>query len=227
MDDPVRLGIALAMLAGATLSDLRTRRVANVYWWPWLAAALVLLAGDLLSDPRAALPGLAWAVGTVALLYGLWYLHLFGGADAKGLMVLALLWPAAPDLLAGHTTPTLDGLVNASVLVAVLPALLLAWNLVRGDLGGPMFVAVRMDLEHARARHVWPMERVVDGRVRVRVWQRIGEPLDDAYRHLEEAGVQRVWATPKIPFMLALLPGVLLADRVGNLLLLGMARLLG
>lgn len=225
VDDPVRLLVAGAMLFGATVSDLRTRRVPNRFWWPWLAAALVLLAGDALAG-RAMLAPLAWALGTLAFLYGLWYLGLFGGADAKGLMVLALLWPAVPELLAGRTTPTLDALVNASAFVAVLPLLFVAWNLARGDVAAPMFIAVRMDREAARRRHVWPLERVHDdGGVRIRVWQRIGEPLDDAYARLEAARVERVWATPKVPFMLALLPGLVVADRWGNLLLRLVARL--
>lgn len=223
MDDPVRLSIAAAMLVGATVSDLRTRRVPNLYWWPWLAAALFLLAGDALAGESLMVP-VVWALGTCAFLYGLWYLGLFGGADAKGLMVLALLWPATPDLLAGRLTPALDALINASAFVAVLPLLFLALNLARGDVGAPMLIAVRMDRRAAQARHVWPLEHVEDGEVRIRVWQRIGEPQDEAYARLAAHGVRRVWATPKVPFMLALLPGLVVADRLGNLLMLLVAR---
>lgn len=214
------------MLLGASISDLRTRRVPNVYWWPWFAAATALLLGDLAQDPAATLLGFAWSAGTASVLYALWYFGLFGGADAKGLMVLALLWPTPPAILDGASTPAIDALVNASTFVAILPILFLLWNLTRGHIGGPMLLGIRMDRETARGRHVWPMERVEDGVVRIRLWQRIGAPLDEAYNNLEKAGVQRVWATPKVPFMIGILVGIIIAYRYGNLLLLLMVRLL-
>ncbi len=227
MEDPVRLGLSLAMLLGASISDLRTRRVPNPYWWPWLLAAVTLIIGDLVANPAEAWIGLLWSLGTAGLLYGLWYFHMFGGADAKGLMVLAAFWPTTPQILDGATTHTLDALVNASAMVAILPLIFLIWNLARGHIGGPMLLGVRMRLEHAKSRHVWPMERVVDGQVRVKLWQKIGVPQDQTYRDLEQAGVDRVWATPKIPFMLGIFAGLILASQYGNLLLKIMTQLLG
>jgi len=222
--DAVRLGIAALMFLGAILSDLRTRRVPNRYWVPFLAAGLVLALRDL---GHGGLPwsGVAWAAGTCAFLYALWWLGLFGGADAKGLMVLAVLWPAAPDLYAARTTPTVDALMDGTLLMLALPVAFFVWNAAHRDVAFPaMLLGVRTDLRRAWDRHVWPLQQVRDGRVVWRFRHRPGQGADHAALH--RAGLDRVWVTPKIPFMLPLGVGLLLAAWKGNLILALMAALL-
>lgn len=215
----MRLGLALAMMVGASLRDLRTRRVPNVYWVPFIAAAGALWLGDLVVGAWS-LAGLLWALGTTAFLYAIWWLGLFGGADAKGLMVLAWLWPVAPDPLVGTMTPTMDALINGTFAVAAVPALFLVWNLLRGDLRMPAaLLGVRMDLQRARRRFVWPME---DGE-RFRYMHRPGTDPGPTFDRLEAQGRRRIWVTPKVPFMIPLTVGLVLHALHGNLVLRAMA----
>jgi len=217
----VRLGLALVMLLGASISDLRTRRVPNRYWIPFAAFAGVLWTTDLAGEPGTRhLEAAAWALGTCGFLYALWYAGLFGGADAKGLMVLAWLWPGVPDLAAGSITPTFDGLVNGSFLVLAVPVGFLLWNAVRGDLALPaMLLGVQMGIDRAESRHVWPMRRVDGDRLRWHYWSRPTDDLTEVYRRLRRHGVKRVWVTPKLPFMLNLSAGLVLAALAGNVAL--------
>lgn len=224
MDGPeaLRLGLALVMLLVASVSDLRTRRVANHYWLPFVAFAAILWLGDLGAGvDRALLLRALWALGTCAVLYAMWWLGTFGGADAKGLMVLAWLWPGLPDLLGRTLTPTIDTLVNGSFLAVVLPFLFLAWNLAHGRFAGlATFLGVEMDVARAQARHVWPMRRIDhQGRLAWRFWGRPGEDLEQVYEDLRRHGVDRVWVTPKLPFMLNLAAGAVLAASMGNVAL--------
>lgn len=225
MDDAaagIRFLLGFAMLAGAVPSDLRTRRVPNSWWLPFVAVAAVLALGDLL-DPRRDWMALGLRYGAAAvvagLMYAFWRLRLFGGADAKALMVLAFLvpWPSPSPT---SIQPALDAVANGSLLMLGLPVLTAALNLARGQVALPaMLLGWTVPLERARAAHVWPMQRVLpDGSVGWRFWQRAGlDSLDAEYDALAKAGVERVWVTAKVPFLVPLAIGLGLAWPWGNL----------
>lgn len=228
----VRFALGGAMLLGAVVYDLRERRVPNPWWIPFAGLAAILALGDV-ADPAVdwRLLGIRYGMSAVlaGLAYALWRLHLFGGADAKALMVLALLapWPPAgrPDAL----QPALDALANGALAMLLVPVAFLAANVVRGHLVFPAaLLGTPRALDRARRSHVWPMQ-VVDpasrGGLRWRYWQRIGGDLDREYAALEQAGVARVWVTPKVPFLVPVAAGWAVAWWHGNALL-GVARLL-
>lgn len=236
MDDAavaVRYLLGFAMLTGAIPPDLRTRRVPNAWWLPFAVMAAVLTLGDIIDTGRAWLPlALAYGIAIVlcGLMYALWRLRLFGGADAKALMVLAFLapWPSteAPVAIA----PALDALANGSMLVIAVPLLTLAGNVLRGRFAFPAMLLGRpVPLAKARAAHVWPMQRVAeDGTVRWRYWQKAGLPdLDLEYDALERAGLRTVWVTAKVPFLVPLAAGFALSWWWGNIPALLAARLVG
>ncbi len=229
MDDAttaVRFLLGTVMLAGAVVYDLRDRRVPNPWWIPFAALATVLAAGDLVGPARdwtmlAVRYGLSAVMA--GLVYAMWRLRLFGGADAKGLMLLAFLAPWPPAAAANGVQPALDALANGSLLMLAVPVAFLLANLARGDLRLPAaLLGRRVPLALARKRHVWPMQRAdptVPGGLRWRYWQRLGAGLDEEFDALERLGLHQVWVTPKVPFMLLLLAGWVLAWRWGNLLL--------
>lgn len=206
-DEAPRYLLAVAMLLGASVLDLRTRRVANLYWVPFLAFALVLdgvalaTTGDWL--------GLAVALVLCAVFYLFWRFRLFGGADAKGLMVLALLLPATTG---AFPIPTVLGSLGvASALAGFgLPVVFLAWNLLHGRFVFPaMLMGVPMDLQRARGAHVWPMQEPTEGgALRWRYLRHVGSDVEARFDALQEAGVAKPWVTPKVPFMLPLMVGV-------------------
>lgn len=221
----IRFLLGFAMLAGAVPSDLRTRRVPNSWWLPFAVMAAVLAAADV-ADPERDWRMLAIRYGAAAavagLMYLFWRLRLFGGADAKALMVLAFLAPW-PSPSAASLQPALDALANGSFLMLAMPLLMAAVNLARGQLAFPaMLLGRQVPIETARAAHVWPMEVVrADGRVGWRFWQRAGfESLDAEYDALAAAGRTQVWVTAKVPFLVPLAAGLALAWLWGNLAVL-------
>jgi preflagellin peptidase FlaK len=228
----IRFLLGFAMLAGAIPSDLRSRRVPNSWWLPFVAMAAVLALGDLLDGDRD-WPALGLRYGAAAVVAGLmylfWRLRLFGGADAKALMVLAFLapWPSPSPT---SIQPALDAVANGSLLMLGLPAVALASNLVRGQVALPaMLLGWPVPIAKARAAHVWPMQRVLpDGTVGWRFWQRAGlESLDAEYDALERAGLRSVWVTAKVPFLVPLALGLALSWWWGNLPALIAQRLAG
>lgn len=235
MDDAaiaVRYLLAFAMLAGAIPSDLRTRRVSNLWWMPFGVLAGILTLADFLSPSRdwQAL-ALAYGVATVlcGFVYALWYFHLFGGADAKALMVTAFLapWPSPAAKLA--IAPSLDALADGSLVMLAVPVATLLYNAAFGRFKLPAVLLGRpVSIAKARAAHVWPLQVAdAEGRVRWRFWQRAGlESLDSEYDALEAAGLDRVWVTAKVPFLVPLALGMALAWWPGNLPALLVQRLL-
>jgi preflagellin peptidase FlaK len=101
--DLLRL-VAIPVLGWAALSDVRTRRVPNRAWLPLAGLGLVVLVWDLLEhvppagvDDRLFLVHVGISLGfVVPFSYMFWRVGGFGGADAKALMVIALLLPAYP-----------------------------------------------------------------------------------------------------------------------------------
>jgi archaeal preflagellin peptidase FlaK len=180
--------------------------------------AIILLAGQVASAEEYL--WLLVAGVLLGLFYLMWRFGLFGGADAKALMVLAILAPKSPHDSSLPVPPALDALANGTLLLVALPVLFVLFNILRGHWSPVMWLGVRMRVVAAQQRHVWPMQVATeDGKVRWRFWQRIGTRLDGEYRALYRAGVDTVWATPKIPLIGALVVGLAVSWLWGNLVI--------
>lgn len=232
--DALRLAIGAGLLLFASVQDLKHRRVHNYVWVVGGLLGLILLLMDLLVTQRATWVDLGFVVLVIGVAYVLWWAHILaGGADAKALMMLAILLPVpiSWDVGAVHyplwTTPiplpaALVVLANSVLAFALVPFLLFFYNLGRRDVHVPaMFLGYRMDLDQAAKSHVWIVERAhEDGRRSMVLW--VSRLTPDAYeenvRRLRALGLRRVWTTPKIPFMVPLLLGFVAAFWYGDLL---------
>jgi len=204
-----------------------------------LLSAAALVAGPLAvagsSRPvTTAIAAIASMPVMVVLYQALYQARLIvGGADAKALIALTLLVPAypntapllAPNLLVEATMNlvfpfSLVVFVDAAVLLLAVPLALLVYNAARGDLAFPAaFLGYRRRLDEL-PRHVWIMEQVdaKGEQVLVLFPPRTGDSRADAER-LRAAGKTEAWVQPKIPLMVPLSVGFVLAFFVGNLLL--------
>ncbi len=151
-----------------------------------------------------------------------------GGADAKCLMVMGMMFQTYPEILGMPliALPSFDIQVIFSFPIAVLfhAALFsfawLFWTVIRKIYRRTDPVQMytlswyRMSIDEARRSHVWPKQDAVGGMiVNVR-----GIPDDGALDRLEAAGAKDVWVTPIIPFMVPILAAVLFIITVGSLL---------
>ena len=181
--DLLRL-VAVPVLGWAALRDVRTRRVPNRTWLPLVAVGVVALAWDLLLvldgiGLRLFALQVGLSLGLVAPLgYVFWRLGGFGGADAKAVMTLALVFPANPTFyvplaveatLSGALPPAVAGVVlgtpypvqltdggvfsltilSNTVLVGLAYPLVLALrNLPRGEVTPAMFIGRPVAVEN-------------------------------------------------------------------------------
>ncbi|MFB6148195.1 MAG: A24 family peptidase C-terminal domain-containing protein [Halobacteriales archaeon] len=159
--DVLRL-LAVPVLAWAAWRDHRTRRVPNRIWGPLVVVALIALGLDIVrvvGEPvyitRSFAIRSAISIGfLIPIAYVFWWLGGFGGADAKALMVLAVLFPIYPTYeLAGVFVPlsvpplgvfSLSVLTNAVIVGLAYPLTLAGRNLLDGEFGVPMFIGRRV-----------------------------------------------------------------------------------
>ncbi|HVM44666.1 MAG TPA: A24 family peptidase C-terminal domain-containing protein, partial [Candidatus Thermoplasmatota archaeon] len=236
--DLLRLFLGASVLAFASYTDWRWRRAPNVLWLILAGAGLALLAVEALLDgPRVAArwPYLVAAPALITLVYGLWWTGLIaGGADAKALMALALLLPfpvVVSDALPLWPAPMPGGftvLGNSLLLFLAIPLSFAAWNLAHGDLRFPHLVlGVKRRARDVRRGHQWPMEVVDEAgarRTKLFASRMTDEEIEASFERVQALGDERVWVSPKVPFMIPLLAGFLCAFFLGDLLMALMAR---
>jgi len=156
-----------------------------------------------------------------------------GGADAKALLALSILFPVYPAI---ETLPLIDPettsaalvfpftfavLVTAAIMVALLPIGFTLWNLMSHEFKFPYgALGYEADVDKLKGRHVWLMENMVDGSLQLHTRPRRDEDLDKEIELLKSAGVSRVWITPKVPFLIPLTAGLIFTAIVGNILFL-------
>ncbi|RDZ66257.1 peptidase A24 [Haloferax sp. Atlit-12N] len=171
LPDLLRL-VVLPVLAWTAVRDVRTRRVPNVVWYPLAALGVVLLAWELVGHlpPETVLDRLYLirvAVSicfVVPLSYLFWRLGGFGGADAKALMVFAVLLPTFPSyVIAGTEFPlaatrlgvfSMTILTNTVIVGLAYPLFLAARNLADGEFEFPIsFVGRRVSVASLSTAH--------------------------------------------------------------------------
>jgi len=155
-----------------------------------------------------------------------------GGADAKAFISLSVLFPFYPvvgglPIVAGSTELStvvfpfaFTVLVNAAIIVAVIvPLAFLVRNAVAGDLRFPnALFGRRIGVDLIDGNRFWLMERIEHGKHVYYSRPRRNEDLGKELDLLKSAGVNRVWVTPKIPFMVPILASLVASAIVGNFL---------
>lgn len=194
-------------------------------------------------DPDPGTLGAFWRLlvmpGMIVVAHGLYYLNLLrGGADAKAAMALGLLFPGIyphlagfPILTPGRAEPLLAvwfpfafvTIVNAALLFVVVPLAFLARNAAERTAKTPRaFFGYTVSID-AVPKYAWVLDRVEGGRLIARYSpRRVDDETKDRaeqLRLLKERGLARVWVTPKLPFVTAILAGYALAVVLGNPLL--------
>ncbi|EMA65613.1 A24 family peptidase [Halorubrum kocurii] len=170
LPDALRLFV-VPVFAWAALRDVRTRRLPNRLWPPLYAFGALLLiweAGRLW--PFSGLDGRLFLVqAAISLLfvvplgYAFWYFGAFGGADAKALIAIAVLFPTFPAYeVGGLILPVVDTqlgvfsltvLTNTVLLALAYPLGLAGINLLRGERSATMFFARPVATDSLPDRH--------------------------------------------------------------------------
>ena len=198
---------------------------------------------SLLLEPEAERMALLWGqmliIGVILIFFELaWrFRMLHGGADAKAMMLAALLipsWNGMPipylgDVAQTALPPAISLMIWAGLAFMALPLVMLVRNAKAGDLL-PLSMswhAYRMPLTDIPNRHVWLLEEMTDladgtrgplRRMRPVRGSKSELQLEEVLDELAAAGRDKAWVTEKYPFLLfvfpAIIPLVLLGDPI-------------
>ncbi len=235
--DIYRVVLALLILAYACYSDIRKRSVSNIVWLVMVGVGIAFAGYCIVVQGMSFLIPLVFSVViTGAVSYAFFRLGLFGAADAKALICIAVLFPSLPmfNIFSCHF-PLFDAsvpvvfpfaltvLLNAAVLALVVPIYLLFRNLhslgLKEFMGNASrcFVAYSVNIDglrnirFARLTHTYDE---IDGNL-TRRYSLGGIPLNSATirrlkaYHGEGKVAAEVWVTPELPFILFIALGFL------------------
>jgi len=172
LPDLLRL-VVVPVLGWAAWRDVRTRRVPNRTWLPLAALGVVLLAWDMFGifSGTGVTPGerelflmrVGMSLGLLAPVgYLFWRFNLLGGADAKALVVIAVLFPVFPTYeIGGLTFPqstkigvfSMTILTNSVLVGLIYPVWTTLINTFSGRFSPKMFVGLVVDPTDLEEKH--------------------------------------------------------------------------
>ena len=222
--DIIRLIIGILILGYASYTDIKTRLASNILWITMATAGVLLLIIQYFTVGFTNIYYLFFIPIMIGLFFVMYQLGLlFGGADAKALMAIAILVPTQPNLLNYPIAKTLLPFsfvifVNSLILFLAIPIGLFIYNLTKKDFRFPhMFLGYKTTITKAKQKFVWPLEKIVDGKIKLMYMPKKFD-AEDEYHELEKHGFKEIWVTPKVPFMIPLLAGYIFSFIIGDIL---------
>jgi preflagellin peptidase FlaK len=244
MIEILKILFTMPFLLYSCYTDLKARRVSNQVWKYMLSSGSVFVIYEIFTDGIPYLKALLLS-GVIVFfsIYILFQLGAFGGGDAKGLIVLSILFPLYPVFrLSGDIYPllgrpliglfTFTVLGNALLLTILVPLGMFGYNLLHFSpemLKKPlyMFIGYRTEVSSLKyKKHLALLEKLeIDerGSIRNRL-ARTGLDFDANQKpELEEymkKGLigKEIWVTPALPFMLSITAGFITAVVFGDLI---------
>ncbi|MEM3396467.1 MAG: A24 family peptidase C-terminal domain-containing protein [Thermoplasmata archaeon] len=199
-----------------------------------LLTALTFLIGFYWFSPEnGILMGIVAMQVLMRVFYELNIIH--GGADAKALMLIALLFPTYPRFLNFPLAETnismfetmfpfaLTVLLNAVFWFIFYPLVLFLYNAVKGNAKIPhAFFGYKMPVCDVKKKFVWLMEHPVNGKIVTKYTPDKDEDENIAVEvaELERLGRKEVWVTPQIPFIIPITAGLFISVILGNVFFL-------
>ena len=223
--DVIRLLVGIIILFYASYTDIKTRRASNMLWVIMGSIGAILLAVQWFTTGFENPYYLLFIPIMIGLMFALFQLRLiFGGADAKALMALAILVPLKPEIL---QFPLFEESVmpgswivfsNSIILFLFIPLSLLFFNLLKRNIEFPFCIlGYKMSVEKAKQTFVWPLEKIKDGKRKFSYMPKEFD-IDDELLAFEKQGIKEIWVTPKVPFMIPLLAGLIATFVLGDIL---------
>jgi len=233
-------------------TDLKSRSVSNQLWKYMLIMGSVFIVYEIYAGGIPYIKSL-FLSGVIVFIsiYILYQLGAFGGGDAKGLIVLSVLFPLYPIFqFSGETYPllgrpliglfTFTVLGNALLLTILVPIGMFGYNLLHFSpemLKKPlyMFIGYRTAVSSLKNKeHLALLEKLeVDERGSIKKkLARTGLDFDANQKPELEEFVKKgliekdIWVTPGLPFMLSITGGFITAVVFGDLIFYIIMRLM-
>jgi preflagellin peptidase FlaK len=243
MIEILKILFSMPFLLYSCYTDLKSRRVSNKVWKYMLALGSVFVFYEAFTGGVSYLKALVLSgVIVFVSIYILFQLGAFGGGDAKGLMVLSILFPLYPVFgFSGEVFPllgipsiglfTFTVLENALLLTVAVPLGMFFYNLLHFSpemMKKPlyMFIGYRTEISSLKYKqHLGLLENFEfneSGSLQRR-YMRAGLNFDANQKPELEEYMKKgligkdIWVTPGLPFMISITGGFVTAVLFGDL----------
>jgi len=244
MIEILKILFSMPFLLYSCYTDLNSRRVSNKVWKYMLASGSVFVFYEVFTGGVSYLkPLILSGVVVFVSIYILFQLGAFGGGDAKGLIVLSILFPLYPFFnFSGEAFPLLGipavGLFaftvlgNALLLTIFVPLGMFCYNLLHFSpemMKKPlyMFIGYRTEISSLKYKqHLGLLEKFEfdeSGSLKRR-YVRAGLNFDANQKPELEEYMKKgligkdIWVTPGLPFMISITGGFVTAVVFGDLI---------
>ena len=240
MLDILKVLFCTPFLLYSCYTDIKTRRVTNKLWLVMLSGSVFFALYDIATEGVPYLLRLLISAGLIFLLvYILFQLGSFGGADAKSLIVISIILPAYPMIqVFGQNFPLNEPLIplfafgilgNAVLLTVVVPLGLAAYNVFRMGLNidNPLyiFIGYKSRISDMADKHIKLIQSFEEenGEIKFRFKRggaEINEDVISELKAMSEKGLikDEVWVTPGLPFMIPITLGFFVAVFYGDMI---------
>jgi preflagellin peptidase FlaK len=232
--DVVRIVLSLTMLGYASWTDLKTREIHDLLWIVFGAIGLLLAAYEIYTGDISFLGFTLPVAFSVALSLVLGRFGLFGGADVGAFIALSLIHPIPP--------------ISPKPVLGVVSVVLLTKNLSRMLRGKPLFeghesdslwkklivaiTGVRVGLDSVRGPpfqyplEFTPKEGDYDRRLILLPDINNDEAAREIFLQLRREGIEEVWVSNTLPFLVFITIGYVLSILVGDIALSLLSRVI-
>ncbi|MEM4539927.1 MAG: A24 family peptidase C-terminal domain-containing protein [Archaeoglobaceae archaeon] len=229
--EPTKIFIVLCFLLYACRLDLKARIVPNRVWKLMLVATIPITAYQIyevaILNRTILFLALFGVIFIVLLAYLLYRMNAYGGADAKALMCLAVIFPLYPDFWGfpiinkGLGIFAFSVLSNSVIFAPIMMFGLLFRNLImegpRGFLKTPLYyiAGYRIPIEKI---HFHNLFEFLDEKGNLKRVRRAVEPSEEMISRLKKYKIEKVWVTPALPFIIFITFGYAIAIVFGDIL---------
>ncbi len=233
MLDILKLLFCAPFLIYSCYSDMKTRTVSNKVWKFMLAGAIPFLVYDI---QASGIPYLWQILISTSIMffiaYVLFFTGAFGGADAKALIVLSILFPVYPAFILHKPLLGLFSfslLSNAVILAIIVPISLALYNVIKMGLSidnpGYIFIGYQAKISELADKHVRLIQKFEIVKSTVKFHFKLGGiEIDDniisELKELSDRGLigDTVWVTPGLPFMIPITIGFFVTAFYGDII---------
>lgn len=220
--------LAIPFLIYACKVDLEERRVPNRVWKYMLATLLPIVFVEYLLTEFNLIFAVIQFAFIFTLSYMLFRLGMWGGADAKALMVLSASFPVFPEISAlpllnkGFGILAFSTLSNSVIFSPAVVIYVFLKNLKSGlKNGNPIYYFTGYQVDADKIPRFHNLLEFIDKDKIVRVKKGI-EPDEKMLMGLKKAKkagrIDKVWVTPGLPFLVFITAGFLISVIIGDVL---------
>ncbi len=225
--DIIRVLLCSPFLLYSCYTDLKERRVPNRVW------LVMAVLGAFLNVEYLFKFGLSFVkfffiqfIFIFIFSYLLYRVGAYGGADAKALMALSIFFPLYPSIDGFPILNENSGIFTFSVfsnsvlLTGILPITLFFYNLIKSGMNAfrtipGSFIGYQVTPEKIPF-HAKLLEYPEKGKLRRSL--RGVKPEPGMVEELKRLGIDKIWITPGIPFLVPITAGFYAAIVIGDML---------